>query len=347
MARKHSGKPWLHGASGWWCTSVDGKRRKLDKDYRVACRKLKALRSEQKREQAGGRDRLDVRFAELADEYLADSLARKKPATYESRRYRLLRALRILGTAVRVGELRKFHLAKVERELGAGEYSPTTIKDTIAEVQAVLNWAVAQDLLDSSPLAGYAKPRPRRRTRIITPEEFRSLLRCSDGNFWRVLISLRLTGCRPAEVRKLIWEWVDVDRALWIIPEHKTVTRQREPRPRIIPLSEPILKLCQQLAQEPHEPTDHVFLNKLGRPYTKDCFVRKMDRLRKKVGITVKAGEQVVLYSCRHTFGTENTGRVSDIELAELMGHTEVRTTHRYVHLNADRLHDIRRRAHG
>ena len=85
----------------------------------------------------------------------------------------------------------------------------------------------------------------------------------------------------------------------------------------------------------------------LGKADTKDCFVRKMDRLRKKAGITAKAGEQVVLYSYRHTFGTENTGKVSDIELAELMGHTEVRTTHRYVHLNADRLHDIRRRAHG
>ena len=61
----------------------------------------------------------------------------------------------------------------------------------------------------------------------------------------------------------------------------------------------------------------------------------------------VKAGERVVLYSYRHTFGTESSGRVSDIELAELMGHTEVRTTHRYVHLNVDRLHDIRRRVEG
>lgn len=347
MARRHSGKPWLHGASGWWCTTVDGKRRKLDKDYRVACRKFKALRSEKKRKQAGGHDWLDVRFAELADEYLADSKARKKAATYESRRYRLLRALRILGTSIRIGELRKLHLAKIEQELVKRDYSPTTIKDTIAEVQAVLNWAVAQDLLDNSPLAGYQKPRPRRRNRIITASEFQSLLRYADENFQRVLTSLRLTGCRPGEVRKLVWEWVDLDGALWIIPEHKTTTQQREPRPRIVPLTEPVLKLCRQLAQEPHEPTDHVFLNKLGRPYTKDCFVRKMDRLRKKVGITVKAGEQVVLYSCRHTFGTANTGKVSDIELAELMGHTEVRTTHRYVHLDTDRLHDIRRRAHG
>lgn len=347
MARKHSGKPWLHGASGWWCTTVDGKRKKLDKDYRVACRKLKALQSEKKRKEAGAHDWLDMRYSELADAYLEDSEARKKPATYKSRRYRLLRALRVLGTSVRVGELRKFHLGKLERELVRSEYSPTTIKDTIAEVQAVLNWAVSQDLVDSSPLAGYEKPRARRRNRIITTDEFHSLLRCSDRNFCRVLVSLRWTGCRPGELRNLIWEWVDLDQALWIIPEHKTVTRQREPRPRIIPLSEPVLKICHRLAKGPHRPEDHVFLNRHGRPYTKDCFVRKMDRLRKKAGITAKAGERVVLYSCRHTFGTENTGKVSDIELAELMGHTEVRTTHRYVHLNTDRLHDIRRRAHG
>lgn len=347
MARKSSGKPWLHGASGWWCTTLDGRRKKLDKDYRVACRKLKALVSQRKRESAGAHDWLDIAFAELADEYLSDSKARKKAATYESRRYRLLRALRILGTSVRVGALRKFHLAKMERELVEADYSPTTIKDTIAEVQGVLNWAIARDLLDVNPLAGYQKPRPRRRSRTFTGEEFQSLLRHSDSNFRRVLISLRLTGCRPAEVRKLIWEWVDLDRALWILPDHKTVTQQREPRPRIIPLPKPILKLCERLAREPHEGTDHVFLNKLGRPYTKDCFVRKMDRLRKKAGIEVKAGEQIVLYSCRHTFGTETAGKISDIELAELMGHTEVRTAHRYVHLNADRLHDIRRRAQG
>ena len=42
MARKSSGKPWLHGASGWWCATIGGKRKKLDKDYKVACRKLKA-----------------------------------------------------------------------------------------------------------------------------------------------------------------------------------------------------------------------------------------------------------------------------------------------------------------
>ena len=347
MARKSSGRPWLHGASGWWCTTVNKKRKKLDKDYRVACRKLKALRTQQKREEAGDREWLGAPFAVLADEYLADTKACKKPPTYVSRRHRLLGALRILGVTIRVGELRKFHLAKIEQEMSAKDYSPTTIKDTISVVQGAFNWAVAQDLLDTNALVGYQKPRARRRTRIITPEEFRAMLRHSAPGFRRVLITLRLTGCRPGEIRALIWEWVDFERALWVIPEHKTITRQREPRPRIIPLTDVVVKLCLWLGRRPHLPTDHVFLNTQGKPYTKDCFVHTMDRVRKRAGIEPKGSEQIVLYSNRLTFGTQNTGKVSDIELAELMGHTEVRTTHRYIHLNAERLHDIRRRAQG
>lgn len=272
MARKPSGKPWLHGASGWWCTTIAGKRKKLDKDYRAACRKLKSLLNHQKRGLLGTQDWLEVSFAELADEYLSDSKARKKPATYQSRRYRLLRALRSLGTTVRVGDLRRFHLAKLEQELASKNYSPTTINDIIAAVQGALNWAVSRDLLGVNPLAGYAKPRPRRRTRIMTPEEFQALLREADVNFRRVLIALRLTGCRPGEVRKLIWEWVDLDRALWILSDHKTVTQQRDSRPRVIPLPLPVLKLCQFLARQPHTPTDHVFLNRRGRGYTKALF---------------------------------------------------------------------------
>ena len=243
MARKHSGKPWLHGASGWWCTTVDGKRKKLDKDYRVACRKLKALRSQQKREQAGGHDWLDVRFAELADEYLADSLGQKEASN--------LRKPPVSSSCVHFGfSEQRFASVSCGSSISprsSGNWAKASTarrrsRTRLLKSRRVLNWAVSQDLLDMNPLTGYEKPRPRRRTRIITPEEFQSLLRCADGNFRRVLISLRLTGCRPAEVRKLIWEWVDLDRALWIIPEHKTVTRQREPRPRIIPLPDPILE---------------------------------------------------------------------------------------------------------
>lgn len=346
MSRKPSDKPWLHANSGYWCATVNGKREYLDKDYKLACRKLRASRARQNRQEAGDRDWLEAPFAQLADEYLADVQARRKALTYESCRYRLLRALKVLGCKLPVAGIRKLHLATIEREL-TGYYSPTTIKDTIAAVQGVFNWAVKHDVLESNPLLGYEKPAARCRNRIINPAEFQTLLRFADPNFRRVLLTLRLTGCRPVEVRTLIWEWVDLETWLWIFPDHKTVTQQRQPRPRIVALPEPILNLCHWLARKPHAPSDHVFLNKHGRAYTKDCLVRKMDRIRKRAGITSKGGEQIVLYSNRHTFGTQAAGKITDIELAELMGHTTTHTTKRYVHLNADRLRDIQRRAQG
>jgi hypothetical protein len=82
MGRKPSDKPWLHNQSGYWCITLDGKREYLDKNYQFAVRKLKALIARRKRELAGSCEWLDEPFSILADEYMADIKARKKPATY-------------------------------------------------------------------------------------------------------------------------------------------------------------------------------------------------------------------------------------------------------------------------
>ncbi len=345
MGRPRSKKPWHHAPSGYWCCTVNGKREYLDRDYKLACRKLNELRSKVKREEAGGKEWLDAPFAELVDEYLTDIKARRKSTTYVSARYRLLRALEVLGTKVRVGEVRKSHLAKIEANLtSSGSYSPTTIKDTLVIVSGVFNWAVKHDYVDVNPLIGFERPAARTRSRIIEPEEFQALLRVADVNFRKVLIALRLTGCRPGEVRSLIWEWVDLGNALWVFPDHKTITRQRHPRPRIVPLPGPVFRLCENLAKSGNEPTEHVFVNQWGQPYTKNCFVRKMARLRKRAGLKPKAGEQIVMYSNRHSYATNAIGKISDLELAELLGHTDTSMLRRYVHISVSRLQEMQSR---
>ncbi len=56
MGRKPSDKPWLHTPSGYWCATVSGGREYLDRDYNVACRKLKPLRRKAKQAQPVNRD---------------------------------------------------------------------------------------------------------------------------------------------------------------------------------------------------------------------------------------------------------------------------------------------------
>jgi hypothetical protein len=90
---------------------------------------------------------------------LDDIKVRRKPLTYRGYRQRLTRSLQILGATIRVGELRKYHLAAIERIL-VPTHSPTTVRDVIAAVQAVFSWAVRSDLLLKNPLASYKKTKP-------------------------------------------------------------------------------------------------------------------------------------------------------------------------------------------
>lgn len=339
-----SEKPWLHGASGWWCATVNGKRKKLDKDPVAARRKLNSIRALAKNGLVGNRDWWDAPFSELADVYLDFIKAKKKPATYDNFRYAILRSLKIIGTGVRVCQLRWEHLEKIDIALHAEGFSPTTIKNTITTIQGVLSWAVKSRRIDVHPLPAYDKPAARCRERVISRKEFAALLTHADRNFRRFLLALLSTGCRPGEVRTLLWGWVDMEKELWIIPEHKTITRQRNPRPRTIPVPPRILRMCRRLARKPHKPGDHVFLNKHGKPYTKDCLARKMAQLRDRAGIEEKGGEKLVLHSGRHTFITFHIGQVSDVELADVTGHSDPRMLKRYYHSSPERLRDIGRR---
>ncbi len=345
-SRPQQRKPWFHAPSGFWCVQIDGKRHYLDRDPEAAKRKLKKLLQDKKRGDADQQEWLDAPFSDLADAFLDDVQARKAPATYRSYREMLELAQQHMGAGLRVGSVRKIHLTKIEQAMHRN-YSPTTIFKCLHAVQRVFAWAVKTDLLDASCLIAYEKPRPRERTRIITPTEFQTMLRGSGAPFRRFLLTLRLCGCRPGELRNLIWGEVFLDEGVLIIPEHKTVTRQKHPRPRIIPLPHSLIQLLRWLARTPHGPQDHVFLNSDGNPWTRTALHSQMRRLRERVGLEAKAGENIVLYSNRHTYGTETVGKVSDIELAELMGHTDTATTRRYVHLNLERLREIQKRAHG
>lgn len=333
-------EPWLHGASGIYCKKIVGKLHYLDRDYKVAKRKLAKILRDRARANAGAHDWLNAPFASLCSEFLEMKLG--KPSTYRDYRYRLLRALRVLDTDLRVAAVNKGHLQFIENELSRQDLSPTSIRDTLATVQSVFKWALSCEMIAHDPLVGYRKPKARRRYRVVTPAEFQALLRASSTNrpFQRIMIALSRTGCRPGELRKLTWEMVDFENRVWIIPDHKTVDRQEEPRPRIIALPDCIQQMCQWLREQPGCHETHVFVNTWGRPYTKDRLVKCMDRVRRRAGIKLKAGEQIVLYSQRHSYVTNAYGKVGDIALAELVGHTDVQMTRRYNHFNVARLHE-------
>ena len=59
-----------------------------------------------------------------------------------------------------------------------------------------------------------------------------------------------------------------------VLPKHKTLTRQKQPRPRVVALAPAVRALLALLARRPHADGDHVFLNSDGNPWTPSALPR-------------------------------------------------------------------------
>lgn len=224
---------------------------------------------------------------------------------------------------------------------GRKPYKPKTINHAIIAAKACWGWGVKFHYLPAgtNPFTAVPLLHTEDRERVLTDAEFQALLRHStDAAFRQVLLAFRYTSARPGEVRGLKWSQVDWDRSVAIIRQHKTsrTTKKKNKKARMITLSPCVLALLRYL-QRRHGHQPYCFLNSEGRPWTKDALVQRMQSLRERAGIAPDDnGEQVVLYTNRHTFITNAAkAGVSGPVLQHLAGHTDPATTERYVHLAA------------
>lgn len=218
-------------------------------------------------------------------------------------------------------------------------YSPKSVNHALIALRRAFNWAIETDRLPfgRNPFAKVRLLHVEGRHRLATEEEFQALLRhCSSEAFRDVLVVMRGTGARPQDVYSLEWSMVDWENGMWVVHKHKTSRTARQPKPRVIPMNDVVEQVLRKRA-EMFGTSGRVFLNAKQKPWTKDLLCQSMRRLREKAGIKPdEQGEQFVLYTNRHTYLTRAgmDASVPQALLSELAGHTDVRTTAKYVHAN-------------
>ncbi len=108
--------------------------------------------------------------------------------------------------------------------------------------------------------------------------------------------------------------------------KHKTSKTMGEPKKRTVPLIPDALTIIdRQLARHPRG--KRVFLNEAGTPYTAHGIRRRLNRWCKRVGIASRPP-----YALRHTFGSlEAEANVNQAVIGQVMGHTLLQTTTRYI----------------
>jgi integrase/DNA-binding XRE family transcriptional regulator len=89
------------------------------------------------------------------------------------------------------------------------------------------------------------------RGQVMTPEQFQAMLRSSGPEFRRVLLFLRLTGCRPCEMWRAEWQHLDESRWCIVFHKHKTSHSRADKKPRTIVLSPVLIKLIGWIRRHP------------------------------------------------------------------------------------------------
>jgi integrase len=263
----------------------------------------------------------DARVAAICEEFLAWSESRQARSTYLGYQFYIQAFCEGCGF-LRAAQLKPFH---VTRWIAKKSWNETTQYNALRTVFRVFNWAKTQGLLWDNPLRGMERPRPKARPRCLTDEEYRRLLGGAHGQFRILLFALRQTGARPSELCRLSWNQVQGNRCIY--RDHKTAGKTD--KPRIIYLTSPMVRLLDLLRRT--STAQHVFLNKLGKPWTSNAIRLQVQRIKKKLNMA----SDVCAYMLRHTFATKALLNGVDVAtVAELLGHVDTTMVCKvYLHL--------------
>jgi integrase/recombinase XerC/integrase/recombinase XerD len=219
------------------------------------------------------------------------------------------------------------HLAQA----GAGMSDSTRHHDAVA-LERLQKFALQNNLLDMPVFGILEKPWVGRRDRVPTPAETEAILMDASPEFRLIYSSLRQCGARPGELCRATI--ADVDRANRVITlkEHKTARKTGQDRR--IPIGRRLGELLDRAIGDRTEGPE--FLSPSGRAWKVGNLSRTYSRLRDQAGLP----KDLVLYLARHECGTKIC-REKGIEYARrLLGHTDIATTQRYMHLDEKELAD-------
>ncbi|MBR4748205.1 MAG: site-specific tyrosine recombinase XerD [Abditibacteriota bacterium] len=89
--------------------------------------------------------------------------------------------------------------------------------------------------------------------------------------------------------------------------------------------------------------SDYVFLNRYGRPMTREMFWKLVKKYAAEAGIR----KNITPHMLRHSFATHMLERGADIRaLQEMLGHASINTTEVYTHLSGGHIKEVFRETH-
>lgn len=263
-----------------------------------------------------------LRLGDLFDRYAREVSTTKRGERWEV--VRLNKLGRDIISQVRLEDLAASNFADW-RDRRLKEVAPASVIREMQLMSSVLNVARREwGLIGANPLSDVRKPKkPQPRDRLPTSDEIERIQYCAGGDLTKATARsfhafrfAMVTAMRAGEICGLEWDLVDLERCV------ARLTHTKNGRVREVPLSSEAVRLLRELPR-----LDPVF----------GLHSRQLDVLFRKV--RDRAGvEGLTFHDSRHAAITALSKKLGVLELARMVGHTDLKMLMIYYNESAESL---------
>ena len=211
------------------------------------------------------------------------------------------------------------------------DISKKTIHHYVTDLNALLNWALKEEIIDVNPMKKVVRKRIRPE-RIIkkgfTHDEIQICEAALKGEELYFFQFLLYTGARLTEALSARWEDVDYEKREIILRGTKT-----EGSLRAIEICNSLFKALRALETFKND-SAYIFHHSDGKRILRrdKVFVK----IRKATGIKITAKDLRDVFASTITMGSENN-RTDIKTVSELLGHTNITTTQKYLYTHKEK----------
>lgn len=222
-----------------------------------------------------------------------------------------------------------------------GKMSSYSVAGHVRGIKAFFGWLTIDGIIDKNPLEKFPLPKvPQYVIKTLTPEQINQLLSAIDkttplGNkYYCIILLLVDTAIRISELVSIKITDIDIQHGFVII-------FGKGQKQRLVPVSRiamrEILRYLDRFRQSNGvNDSPYLFPDTYGGPITINCIQQYLRRLAQKAGL---GDIKVTPHIFRHTAATNAAAQGTNaFILKEIMGHSSMQTTMRYIHPQPDDL---------
>jgi len=293
--------------------------------------KLKEKQAELERQEQEQRT-----FSDIWDQYY-ESDASKKPNTWRSEKVLYNGWIKPVIGSKPLKKIQKMDLQRVKKKMAGANRADRTIEYALSVIRQVFNFAQDNGLyVGAMPKIDRRKSKlvPRfdnKRKRYLKPDEAEKLFKAlwtRSVDMHDLTLLCYYTGLRWGEAAALRWGDVDIEQGIIHVLDTKGKVD------RVAYLTDSVQAMFKR--RMPGSQDDLIFPARGGgvRKSPSHTFDRTVDELGFNKGIT-DPKHKLTFHSVRHGFGSALVQKgVSLYVVKELMGHSDIRLTERYSHLD-------------